>query len=191
MRAARHAAFVPVPPQSSCDALHATIAALGEGRADDDAPLEAELSELRSRLEAVEAPIVAEVAELRARLDFVERSSDGADRVHRAQLVGVADARLGRERGPRRRAGLADGAARRGPPPGSRRALHQTGPREAVVVLRDGRRIPLRRRRSPTTCGWNNVTKTPLLLRRDLVRQDRVEPRLAVRDLGEVDDERA
>ena len=50
-------------------------------------PLEAELSELRSRLEAVEAPIVAEVAELRARLDFVERSSphhspDGADRVH-------------------------------------------------------------------------------------------------------------
>ena len=52
-------------------------------------PLEAELSELRSRLEAVEAPIVAEVAELRARLDFVERASphhspDAADRVHRA-----------------------------------------------------------------------------------------------------------
>ena len=38
-------------------------------------PLEAELSELRSRLEAVEAPIVAEVAELRARLDFVEALS--------------------------------------------------------------------------------------------------------------------
>ena len=52
-------------------------------------PLEEELSELRSRLEAVEAPIAAEVAELRARLDFVERSSphhspDAADRVHRA-----------------------------------------------------------------------------------------------------------
>ena len=52
-------------------------------------PLEAELSELRSRLEAVEAPIAAEVAELRARLDFVERASphhspDAADRVHRA-----------------------------------------------------------------------------------------------------------
>ena len=50
-------------------------------------PLEAELSELRSRLEAVEAPIAAEVAELRARLDFVERASphhspDAADRVH-------------------------------------------------------------------------------------------------------------
>ena len=27
---------VPVPAQSSCDALHATIAALGEGRADAD-----------------------------------------------------------------------------------------------------------------------------------------------------------
>ncbi len=52
-------------------------------------PLEAELSELRSRLEAVEAPIAAEVAGLRARLDFVERASphyspDAADRVHRA-----------------------------------------------------------------------------------------------------------
>ena len=41
-------------------------------------PLEAELSELRSRLEVVEAPMVAEVAELRARLNFVERSSPHA-----------------------------------------------------------------------------------------------------------------
>jgi hypothetical protein len=52
-------------------------------------PLETEIAELRSRLEAVERPITAEVADLRARLDFVERFSplsvaDGADRPHRA-----------------------------------------------------------------------------------------------------------
>ena len=116
-------------------------------------PLEAELSELRSRLEAVEAPIAAEVAELRARLDFVERSSDGADRVHRADASAYSSASRTRASGVN-----ADHAgerawpmepARRGPPPGSRRAPHQTGPREAVVVLRDGRRIPLRRQMVP------------------------------------------
>ena len=121
-------------------------------------PLEAELSELRSRIEAVEAPIAAEVAELRARLDFVERSSphhspDAADRVHRADASAYSSASRTRASGVN-----ADHAgerawpmepARRGPPPGSRRALHQTGPREAVVVLRDGRRIPVRRQIVP------------------------------------------
>ena len=121
-------------------------------------PLEEELSELRSRLEAVEAPFVAEVAELRARLNFVERSSphDGADRLRRADARPYSSASRTRASGVN-----ADHAgerawpmipARRGPlaaPPGSRRGLHQTGPRGAVVVLRDGRRIPLRRQVVP------------------------------------------
>ena len=121
-------------------------------------PLEEELSELRSRLEAVEAPFVAEVAELRARLNFVERSSphDGADRLRRADARPYSSASRTRASGVN-----ADHAgerawpmipALRGPlaaPPGSRRGLHQTGPRGAVVVLRDGRRIPLHRQVVP------------------------------------------
>ena len=119
-------------------------------------PLEEELSELRSRLEAVEAPFVAEVAELRARLNFVERPPDGADRLRRADARPYSSASRTRASGVN-----ADHAgerawpmipARRGPlaaPPGSRRGLHQRGPRGAVVVLRDGRRIPLRRQVVP------------------------------------------
>ena len=105
-------------------------------------PLEAELSELRSRLEAVEAPIVAEVAGLRARLDFVERASphyspDAADRVHRADASPYSSASRTRASGvnadhagerawpmiPRRLFADEPAPARRDPlsaPPGSR-----------------------------------------------------------------------
>jgi hypothetical protein len=101
-------------------------------------PLEAELSELRSRLEAVEAPIVAEVAELRARLDFVERASphhspDAADRVHRADASPYSSASRTRASGvnadhagerawpmvPRRLEGALDAVA--GPAPAKRK----------------------------------------------------------------------
>ena len=105
-------------------------------------PLEAELSELRSRLEAVEAPIAAEVAGLRARLDFVERASphyspDAADRVHRADASPYSSASRTRASGvnadhagerawpmiPRRLFADEPAPARRDPlsaPPGSR-----------------------------------------------------------------------
>ena len=101
-------------------------------------PLEAELSELRSRLEAVEAPIAAEVAGLRARLDFVERASphyspDAADRVHRADASPYSSASRTRASGvnadhagerawpmiPRRLEDALDAAA--GPAPAKRR----------------------------------------------------------------------
>ena len=105
-------------------------------------PLEEELSELRSRLEAVEAPIAAEVAGLRARLDFVERASphyspDAADRVHRADASPYSSASRTRASGvnadhagerawpmiPRRLFADEPAPARRDPlsaPPGSR-----------------------------------------------------------------------
>lgn len=98
MRSARVAPYYsrasPATPQSSRSARVAPYTPLSRRSSKvppttPSSPLETEIAELRSRLEAVERPITAEVADLRARLDFVERFSplsvaDGADRPHRA-----------------------------------------------------------------------------------------------------------
>ena len=97
---------------------------------------------MRARLDFVErssphhSPDAAD--RMHSRLDFVERASphshDGADRVHRTDASPYSSASRTRASGVN-----ADHAgerawpvipARRGPPPGSRRALHQTCPRE-------------------------------------------------------------
>merc|ERR1712138_135728 len=67
------------------------------------------------------------------------------------------------------------------------RRRHKTRPRTTRARTAPSRRTFKSCR--PSTVRIYNQNALILLLRRDLVRQDRVERRLAVRDLGEVDDE--